>query len=151
MRAQPAVPIEWGPSEGPQNLPRWDSGGEAASVPTRSGLSLEDVVVRHALGAGEVPARTRAASGVMMIPIPARVPSALRAVDGVEAARAVAGIEDVVISVRVGETLVPLPEGASYTGFVFAAATVRRRSSARCARPTRGFASPWRRWSPVTR
>jgi uncharacterized protein YgbK (DUF1537 family) len=56
----------------------------------------------------------------MMIPIPARVPSALRAVDGVEDARAVAGIEDVVISARVGETLVPLPEGASYTGFVFA-------------------------------
>jgi hypothetical protein len=25
-----------------------------------------------------------------------------------------------VISVRVGETLVPLPEGASYTGFIFA-------------------------------
>jgi uncharacterized protein YgbK (DUF1537 family) len=48
------------------------------------------------------------------------VPSALRAVDGVEDARGVAGIDDVVISVRVGETLVPLPEGQSYTGFVFA-------------------------------
>jgi hypothetical protein len=56
----------------------------------------------------------------MMIPIPARVPSALRAVDGVAEARAVAGVDDVVISVRVGETLVPLPEGASYTGFIFA-------------------------------
>jgi uncharacterized protein YgbK (DUF1537 family) len=56
----------------------------------------------------------------MMIPVPARVPSALRAVSGVDEARAVAGIEDVVISVRVGETLVPLPEGSSYTGFVFA-------------------------------
>jgi hypothetical protein len=38
----------------------------------------------------------------------------------VEAARAVAGVDDVVISVRVGETLVPLPEGSSYTGFIFA-------------------------------
>ena len=57
----------------------------------------------------------------MMIPTPARIPSALRAVEGVEAARAVPGVEDVVISVRVGETLIPLPEGASYTGFVFAA------------------------------
>jgi hypothetical protein len=56
----------------------------------------------------------------MMIPTPARVPSALRRVEGVDAARAVAGIDDVVISVRVGETLVPLPEGASYTGFIFA-------------------------------
>jgi len=66
----------------------------------------------------------------MMIPTPAHIPSALRAVDGVDEARAVAGIDDVVISVRVGETLVPLPEGASYTGFIFAsgdtAATVEK-------------------------
>jgi biotin carboxylase len=92
----------------------------ARALRFEGGFSLEDVVVRHALGATDVPARIGAASGVMMIPIPARVPSALRAVDGVEAARAVAGVDDVVISVRVGETLVPLPEGASYTGFVFA-------------------------------
>jgi len=110
-----------GPSESPHPPPRSDSGGEAASVPTRSWLSLEDVVVRHALGGGDTPTRVGRAAGVMMIPTPARVPSALRAVDGVEAARAVAGVEDVVISVRVGETLVPLPEGASYTGFIFAA------------------------------
>ena len=92
----------------------------ARSLRFEDGLSLEDVVVRHALGAGPVPGRISGASGVMMIPIPARVPSALRAVDGVDAARAVPGVDDVVISVRVGETLVPLPEGASYTGFIFA-------------------------------
>ena len=92
----------------------------ARSLRFESGFSLEDVVVRHALGAADVPARLGGASGVMMIPIPARVPSALRAVDGIEAARAVAGVDDVVISVRVGETLVPLPEGSSYTGFIFA-------------------------------
>jgi biotin carboxylase len=90
------------------------------SLRFEDGFSLEDVVVRHALGTARVPTRVGRASGVMMIPIPARVPSALRAVEGVDEARAVAGIEDVVISVRVGETLVPLPEGASYTGFVFA-------------------------------
>ena len=92
----------------------------ARSLRFESGFSLEDVVVRHALGAGAAPARLAGASGVMMIPTPARVPSALRAVDGVTEARAVAGIDDVVISVRIGETLVPLPEGASYTGFIFA-------------------------------
>jgi biotin carboxylase len=92
----------------------------ARSLRFEHGFSLEDVVVRHALGARDVPARVGGASGVMMIPTPARVPSALRAVDGVDAARAVAGIDDVVISVRVGETLVPLPEGTSYTGFIFA-------------------------------
>lgn len=82
-------------------------------------LSLEDVVVRHALGS-PVPAREHAASGVMMIPVPARVPSALRAVDGVDDARAVPGVGDVVISTRIGETLIPLPEGSHYTGFIFA-------------------------------
>jgi biotin carboxylase len=90
------------------------------SLRFENGFSLEDVVVRHALGTAGVPTRLGGAAGVMMIPTPARVPSALRAVDGLDEARAVAGIEDVVISVRVGETLVPLPEGASYTGFVFA-------------------------------
>jgi biotin carboxylase len=91
----------------------------ARSLRFAEGLSLEDVVVRHALG-GTVPLREHRASGVMMIPLPARVPSALRAVAGVEDARAVAGIDDVVISTRIGETLTPLPEGSHYTGFIFA-------------------------------
>jgi biotin carboxylase len=115
--------LRWSAAEGPvlvEIAARPIGGLCARSLRFESGLSLEDVVVRHALGAGAVPARIAGASGVMMIPIPARVPSALRAVDGVEAARAVAGVDDVVISVRVGETLVPLPEGASYTGFIFA-------------------------------
>jgi hypothetical protein len=86
----------------------------------QDGFAFEDVVVRHTLGMSDVPPRLGNASGVMMIPTPAHIPSALRAVDGLEAARAIPGIDDVVISVRVGETLVPLPEGASYTGFIFA-------------------------------
>jgi biotin carboxylase len=84
-----------------------------------TGMSLEEVVIRHALGkdVGGV-AREGAAVGAMMIPIPAA--GVLRAVDGVEAARAVAGVEDVVISQELGAELVPLPEGASYLGFLFA-------------------------------
>ena len=58
----------------------------------------------------------------MMIPIPAHRPSVLRQIDGVDDARAVRGVADVVISARVGETVVPLPEGNSYLGFIFAAA-----------------------------
>jgi hypothetical protein len=38
----------------------------------------------------------------------------------VEQALAVPLVEDVVITARPGERLVPLPEGASYPGFVFA-------------------------------
>ena len=84
------------------------------------GLSLEDVVVRHALGGRPAPVRERRPSGVMMIPIPARVPSVLQKIGGLDEARAVPGVSEVVISARVGETVVPLPEGASYLGFIFA-------------------------------
>jgi biotin carboxylase len=85
-------------------------------------LSLEDLVVRHALGAAKRPARDRRASGVMMIPIPTREPAVLRSVRGIDDARAVSSVDDVVISVRPGETVVPLPDGASYLGFIFASA-----------------------------
>jgi hypothetical protein len=53
-----------------------------------------------------------------MLPIPAA--GVLRAVDGVEEARALPLIEDVVITAPLEGELVPLPEGSSYLGFVFA-------------------------------
>jgi hypothetical protein len=53
-----------------------------------------------------------------MIPIPRA--GILRRVEGLLAAQRVPGIEDIVISVREGYELVPLPEGASYLGFMFA-------------------------------
>jgi hypothetical protein len=46
----------------------------------------------------------------------------LREVRGVDAAKRVANIEDVVITTRVGQAVVPLPEGSLYLGFVFARA-----------------------------
>jgi len=80
---------------------------------------LEDVILRHALG---LPAPTieldRPATGVMMIPIPAA--GVLRHVAGIEAARGLANIDDVTISIPIGETLVPVPEGNRYLGFIFA-------------------------------
>jgi hypothetical protein len=80
---------------------------------------LEELVIRQALGQDvRALVRSQEASGVMMIPIPRG--GILRGVNGVDEARAVAGIEDVVISIRPGETVVPLPEGASYLGFIFA-------------------------------
>ena len=82
-------------------------------------VPLEELVIRQALGQ-DVRALVRAqeASGVMMIPIPRG--GILRGVNGVDEARAVPGIDDVVISIRAGEAVVPLPEGASYLGFIFA-------------------------------
>jgi formate-dependent phosphoribosylglycinamide formyltransferase (GAR transformylase) len=80
---------------------------------------LEDLILRHALGL-PVPIiePDRPATGVMMIPIPAA--GVLHRVAGIEAARSLAGIDDVTISIPIGETLVPVPEGNRYLGFIFA-------------------------------
>jgi len=85
------------------------------------GLSLEDVLLRHAISEDvSMHRREEAASGVMMIPIPKR--GVYRRVEGVDAARQVDGIEDVRITAKPDTTLVPLPEGRSYLGFIFARA-----------------------------
>ncbi|MGE5244108.1 MAG: ATP-grasp domain-containing protein [Betaproteobacteria bacterium] len=81
-------------------------------------VAYEELLLRHALGeplAGW--AREPMAAGVMMIPIPRR--GVLRGVEGDAEARAVPGIEDVRITAKPDQVLVPLPEGASYLGFIF--------------------------------
>jgi biotin carboxylase len=84
-----------------------------------AGLTLEELLVAHAMGLPLASLRREArASGVMMLPIPRR--GVLHAVGGVEAARAVQGVEDVVITAHLGREVVPLPEGDSYLGFLFA-------------------------------
>jgi biotin carboxylase len=87
-----------------------------------TGMSLEELIIRQALGM-RVPSyqRQKAAAGVMMIPIPRA--GFLRKVGGVEEALALAGIKEVIITAKLGQKLLPLPEGASYLGFVFARAT----------------------------
>ena len=81
--------------------------------------SLEEVLLRHALGEDVTDYRREAsASGVMMIPIPSR--GILRDVCGVENARAVAGVDGVEIAAKPDSLLIPLPEGRSYLGFIFA-------------------------------
>ena len=83
------------------------------------GITLEELILRHALGIGqEPPPREQRAAGVLMLPIRRR--GVLEEVRGVEEARRVPLVEDVAITAHVREELVPLPEGASYLGFVFA-------------------------------
>lgn len=83
------------------------------------GVSLEELLLRHALDPQTpTPLRERGAAGVLMLPI--RKGGVLQEVRGVEQARAVPGVEDVVITAHLHEALVPLPEGASYLGFAFA-------------------------------
>jgi hypothetical protein len=84
-------------------------------------IPLEEVLLRHALGeTSKTWTREPLASGVMMIPIPRR--GVLRGVSGVDIARAVPGITDVRITAKIDQVLLPLPEGASYLGFIFAQA-----------------------------
>lgn len=88
--------------------------GEDGSLAT-----LEEVLLRHALGEPiDRYGRINRATGVMMIPIPRR--GVFRAVSGVEKARRIAGVDDVIITAKPDSTLVPLPEGRSYLGFIFA-------------------------------
>jgi hypothetical protein len=85
------------------------------------GISLEELLLRHALGEDvRSYARESSASGVMMIPIPGA--GVYRSVTGVEEARRVAFVDEVIITTKPEQHLVPLPEGASYLGFIFARA-----------------------------
>lgn len=82
-------------------------------------IALEEIVLRHALGL-PLPAleRERRAAAVMMIPVPGA--GVLEDFTGIEEARLVPGVDDVVITAHRGETLVPWPEGSRYPGFIFA-------------------------------
>jgi hypothetical protein len=82
-------------------------------------ISLEELLLRHALG--EAPdgwIRERAASGVMMIPIPRA--GVYRRTDNLEQAGQVSGVTGIEITAKPDQQLLPLPEGASYLGFIFA-------------------------------
>ena len=86
-----------------------------------TGMSLEEIILRHATRS-PIPTfdRESTAAGVMMLPIPAA--GTLRKIEGVVEAEAVPGIESVTMSLRVGDRVVPLPEGGDYLGFMFARA-----------------------------
>jgi len=84
-----------------------------------TGVSREEIILRHATGAAE-PSLTREAraAGVMMLPIPKA--GVLKRVSGVKEAEGVALIESVNITIHPGGEVVPLPEGGEYLGFIFA-------------------------------
>jgi biotin carboxylase len=84
-----------------------------------SGMCLEELILRHATGQ-EISSieRDNDAAGVMMIPIPSA--GILKDVHGVEEALQVPLITGVEITAKLNYPLVPLPEGASYLGFIFA-------------------------------
>ena len=84
-----------------------------------TGISLEELIIRHAIGMEvESLQRERQPAGVMMIPIPHA--GFLREMRGKTGAERVSGIEEVTISIPIGQEVLPLPEGARYLGFIFA-------------------------------
>jgi biotin carboxylase len=89
--------------------------------PAGGDVSLETLLLRHALGEPMGPYRREpCASGVMMIPIPRE--GLYKRVTGLDEARTVPGVDEVVITAKVDQRLLPVPEGATYLGFIFARA-----------------------------
>jgi hypothetical protein len=78
-------------------------------------LTLEDLIVLHATGRQQPhPVLAHPAMGVMMIPIPR--PGIYQSVNHTGDPEA----DEIVITAIPGQKLIPLPEGASYLGFIFA-------------------------------
>ena len=86
-----------------------------------AGVTLEELVLRHALGLAVDPRRETIAAGVMMLPIPRA--GRLAAVHGQDEARAVPHITALELSIPPGGQVRPLPEGDRYLGFLFARAS----------------------------
>jgi hypothetical protein len=78
--------------------------------------SLEDRILRHAVGLPVPPVSPSGAAGVMMLPIPRS--GILRSIDGLDRARA--QVDAVTITAQIGDALRALPDGGSYLGFIFA-------------------------------
>jgi biotin carboxylase len=95
-------------------------GGLCARTLTFStGMTLEQLVIAQALGRPTGRARRRArASGVLMVPIPRA--GILEEVRGRDLALDVPGITDVQITIPIGRSVAPVPDGDRYLGFVFA-------------------------------
>ena len=85
------------------------------------GVSLEELILRHALGLPlDDLGREAAASAVMMLPIPRA--GVLKEVRGQAEARAVPGVTGLEISIAPGKAVRALPEADRYLGFLFARA-----------------------------
>jgi len=84
-------------------------------------IGLEEMLLRHAaeLPVDDLRCETQA-SGVMMIPVPRS--GVYEGVSGLDAARSMSGIEDIVITAREHDSIAAWPEGSSYLGFIFARA-----------------------------
>ena len=96
---------------------------KAVTVVDRHGqrASLEELLLRHAIGQDISDwSPNKEGSAVMMVPIPAE--GVYRGVEGVDSAQQVRYVTDVRITAKADQLLTPLPDGATYLGFIFARA-----------------------------
>lgn len=85
------------------------------------GRSLEELIILHSLGLlGEIPSRETKSAGVWMMQAPRS--GRFAGMRGISAATAVPHVDEVLVSARPTQELVPLPEGFLYMGFIFARA-----------------------------
>jgi len=98
--------------------PRSIGGRCARALRFGAGISLENLILRHALGMALPPFQMGGAAGVVML----NPPSGGRLVEiaGQEAAKSVPGIEELILTAHRGQVVEPLPEGAAYAGFIIA-------------------------------
>lgn len=86
------------------------------------GMSLEELILRHALGRNIQTAQTTAnACGALMLPIPKS--GTLQGIEGWEAVREISGVLEAVPSLPNGTEVRPLPHDARYLGFVLVRGT----------------------------
>ncbi len=90
----------------------------SAALKFGDGVTLEEIIVRHALGM-PLPSLQREArpSGVMMIPVPQS--GVLRVIGGQTDAARVPGVDAVQLTIAPGQVVVAWPEGSRYLGFIF--------------------------------
>ncbi len=93
-------------------------GGLCSRALDHGGVGHEELVLRHALGLPLPVLPEPVPMGILMLPVPRR--GRVRAWRGLDRARAVDGVTDVIPSIAVGEEVLPLPGGDRYLGFVFA-------------------------------
>lgn len=83
---------------------------------------LEEVVIQGLCGEKPNLPTNPLSAGVLMIPV--ETPGILKRVEGLTAAMQVEFVKDIEIHIQAGYELMPLPEGSSYLGFIFAQAPV---------------------------
>ena len=116
----------------------------ARALRLADGIPLEEMILVHALGGNVWMARAgRAGVGRDDDSDPGKG-GIYHGVEGVERALAVPDIEDVMITATEGQMLVPLPEGSSYLGFIFARGETAGGGGTGVAAVARGTAVPHR-------